>query len=300
MIIGIALRGKVVGVESGSVEIGQSWAYRARGIDPAVEVQIVRVGTHRPARVLVRFVDDDFEGKEDWVPPSRLKVLWEQVDAFRARETRWDEILKLGLPRDDPRESATEHMFLEYIANEHAYFGCSNSGCEVHLVDPAALAESLSLDIRQLTGHPATFVEDDILIAPWPVTETIVVAAARKYAEEVLTYVEAEERQAKHEAIHGSHLRTSGKGNGYYFDAVASREMDLEFGKPIREVLRQWCGAELTERFDELTELRKEIRRVGEIAQRAVDLLERSGSRGEAERLRRELGATVEMLRADE
>jgi hypothetical protein len=279
------------------MEPGESWAYRARSVDPVVEVRVVRVGTQKPARVLVRFVDEEFEGKEDWVPPARLKVLWEHVDAFRAREARWDALTELGLPRDDPREYAAEHVFINHIDSAHAFFGYFNDGCAIHLVDPGALARALGLDVVELTGHPAAFVEDGVLIAPWPVTEVVVTAAARKNAEAILNHVDAEERQAQHDAIHGRYSRSGRGRDAYYFDPETSREMDLGFSRPIRDVLRGWCGHDADERFDELIELRKEIRRVGDIAQQAIDLLDRSGVGSEAVRLRRELGTPVEMLR---
>lgn len=65
--------------DAADVEPGESWAYRARGVDLLVEVVVVCVGTRKPARVLVRFVDDEFEGREQWVPPVRLKVPWSEV-----------------------------------------------------------------------------------------------------------------------------------------------------------------------------------------------------------------------------
>ena len=72
--------------EQHSAQPGESWAYRARSVDDLVETVLVRLGTRRPARVLVRFVDDRFEGRQEWVPPSRLKVRWEAVDEFRGLE----------------------------------------------------------------------------------------------------------------------------------------------------------------------------------------------------------------------
>jgi hypothetical protein len=71
---------------------GESWAYRAR--------QEAR-NAARPARVLVRFVDERFEGRQEWVPPARLKVPWAAVGVFREREARWDRIDKLGIG-DEP------------------------------------------------------------------------------------------------------------------------------------------------------------------------------------------------------
>lgn len=49
---------------------GQRWGYRARSIDRLVEVEVLRVGTRRPLRVLIRLVDDEQEGREEWVLPA--------------------------------------------------------------------------------------------------------------------------------------------------------------------------------------------------------------------------------------
>jgi hypothetical protein len=79
-------------VEHTAPQAGQAWAYRARQVDDVVEVEVLKFGTKRPARVLVRFVEERFEGRQEWVPPARLKVPWAAVDNFRQREARWDRI----------------------------------------------------------------------------------------------------------------------------------------------------------------------------------------------------------------
>lgn len=79
-----------------AMDIGDSWAYRARAKDPLVEVRIVRMGVRKPPRVLVHFADDVFEGKQEWVPPARLKVPWQDRDEFTAREKRWDAVADPG------------------------------------------------------------------------------------------------------------------------------------------------------------------------------------------------------------
>ena len=43
------------------MDVDESWAYRARSVDPLVEVRVVKVGVRKPARVRVRFVGDEFE-----------------------------------------------------------------------------------------------------------------------------------------------------------------------------------------------------------------------------------------------
>ena len=54
------------------------------------------------------------------------------------------------------------------------------------------------------------------------------------------------------------------------------------------------------DRFDELAELRTEIRRVSDIAQAAIDALRSAGHEQDAARLQRDLGTAVEMLRGDD
>lgn len=275
------------------MEPGESWAYRARQVDDLVEVKVLRLGTQRPARVLVRFVDDAFEGREEWVPPARLKVLWDDVAEYRAREERWDRIIEAGLPLDDSREDAAETV-LEILFDRHEVsIGYREAGA-IHINDPGRFASRLGLDVAQLVDHPLAFVEDEELIAPWPVTELVVTTASRKNPTPVLEYIANEERKAAHEAIHG-HWSGSPR-RGHYFEPEICVKLENEHYRPRREIMRAWCGPDAAERFDELVELRKEIRRVGDIAQAAVDALHAAGEVSEAARLRRDLGTPVEGL----
>mgnify|MGYP003606116134 CR=1 FL=1 len=91
--------------------LGTTWAYRARSKDSLVEILVLKHGTKRPARVLVRFVDPSFEGREEWVPPSRLKVPWVDVDAFRAEEARWDAVVSLSRDGDTTETDAAHRVF---------------------------------------------------------------------------------------------------------------------------------------------------------------------------------------------
>jgi hypothetical protein len=69
--------------ENPTVCVGQSWAYRARRIDDVVQVAILKLGSQKPPLVLARWADESFEGRQEWVSPARLKVLWAEVDEFR-------------------------------------------------------------------------------------------------------------------------------------------------------------------------------------------------------------------------
>lgn len=280
------------------MEPGESWAYRARQIDPLVEVSVVRLGTQKPARVLVRFVDDEFEGREDWVPPARLKILWNEVDEYRAREERWDRIYATGLDLDDPREDAAEEVLELLIDDEVASIGYRRGGA-ISISQPQVLADQLGLQVEQLTGHPDSYIEDGVVIAPWEITELVVRTAAEKSPEPIRQRVWEGEQKARYEAIHGGYLSAS-RGTDMYVSAEHSIEFDNDYRKPQRKVLRSWCRIEAVERFDELVELRKEIKRVGDVAQRAITALPAAGHASQASQLERELGTPVEMLRADQ
>ncbi|MCW2659268.1 MAG: hypothetical protein JWP83_420 [Mycobacterium sp.] len=109
-------------------QVGESWAYRARPIDDVVEVEVLKLGTQRPPRLLVRFVDERFEGRQEWVSPARLKVRWAAVDGFREHEARWNRIDELGIG-DDPVGRAAEVVFETLIDHdvarmEHREYRC--------------------------------------------------------------------------------------------------------------------------------------------------------------------------------
>jgi hypothetical protein len=279
------------------VEPGQAWAYRARQADDLVQVGVLRLGAQRPARVLVKFADEVFEGREEWVPPARLKALWRDVDQYRAREARWNRIRAAGVPSDDPREDAAETVIELLLADDGTEIGYHGSG-SIRLRDPAALAAKLGLDPGQLTGHPLAFTENDVLIAPWEVTELIVTTVARHNPIPVLEHVAREEREARHEAIHGRWYPGGRHHDDFYVEPERCVESDNEYSRPRRELLRVWCGTDATDRFDELAELRKEVRRVGEIAQSAINALRAAGRQAEAAGLQRELGTPLDMLRS--
>jgi hypothetical protein len=57
------------------IGVGAHWAYRLKSDSTSaevVEVEVLKIGTRRPARVQVQFVEDEHEGRTDWVPPVRL------------------------------------------------------------------------------------------------------------------------------------------------------------------------------------------------------------------------------------
>jgi hypothetical protein len=112
------------------------------------------------------------------------------------REARWNRIDAAGLPPDDPREDAAQTVIDLLLGDDGAEIGYRESAA-IRLRDPAVAAAKLCLDPGQLTGHPFAFTENEVLIAPWEVTELIVTTAARLNPGPVLEHVAQEERVAR-------------------------------------------------------------------------------------------------------
>jgi hypothetical protein len=148
------------------VDIAEAWAYRARSIDPLVEVQVLRIGTSKPARVLVRFVADEFEGRQDWVQPARLKVLWSEVEEFTAHEQRWAAVIEASWIRDTAEHFAASAVFHALIDESLATIGYNDRAGVATIRDVYSLARFLEFDSGQLRSDPLSFIEDDVLVVP--------------------------------------------------------------------------------------------------------------------------------------
>lgn len=276
---------------------GTTWAYRARSKDPLVEVLVVKHGTKRPARVLVRFIDPSFEGREDWVPPARLKAPWADVEAFRAEEARWDAVLSLSPDGDTTETDAAQRVFDLLVPEDVGELRWRDHYLAVR--DMQQLASIAGMPVEKLTSHGDVFDDSEKgFIVPWPVALIAAQSLAQRQTDAVADAVDRDEREFQQEAIHGHHYG----GRSGEWDVPPERVVadDDEYGKPVRELLRAWCGAEAVSRLDELRALRVEIKRVGEIAEQAIRSLRDHGFPDEAEDLMNTLGQTVGSLRADQ
>lgn len=268
-----------------TMRVGETWAYRARRKDCAAEVEVLKIGTKAPSRVLVQFLADEFEGHREWVPHARLKAPWAHVDDFVAREQRWDAVATPGLSADDPRGYAAEIVFSELIPNELATFGYGTRGGITTIVDVDALAALVAVEPKELRFQPSSFVDGGLLIVPWDTTLLVATAAARGTPQSILTWVDSAAREAFRDSIHGSYL---GARTSHFMDPEACIAFDEKHGKPVRDTLLKWCGADASGQFDERRVLRDEARRIRRIARDAIDLLSQTNTRA-ARRLRIDL-----------
>lgn len=267
---------------------GERWAYRARTGDPLVEVEVLKLGVKRPPRVLVGFLDDAFEGLKDWVSPARLKVPWREVSAFMAREERWNRVFASCPPQDSPEEGAASQVFDILIDPSLARLAYKANGV-ARVADVGGLAARLDVEPEIVEPDPTSFMEDGDLIVPWPVTRMLAKRAAELEPDPILQWVEGDEDEAHRDAIYGRHYRGRGKNGDWEVSPEICAQVDEEHGKPVRALLRDWCGAEAVGLREELATLRKEVARLTALIETVVEDLRRANARGEAERLAAEL-----------
>lgn len=268
--------------------VGESWGYRARGADPLVQVVVIRLGVKKPRRVLVRFVDEEFEGRQDWVPPARLKAPWGAAGEFEERERRWDAVVAPSPPRyDDPEESAAGTVIHMLVAPELAETGWNATRGTIRIHDVTALAELLAVDPSWLRADGVSFEEGGDLVSPWPVTLAIARRAAQRDPHRVLRHVEEDEADARRKATYGHWYRRRGASDDHVSAEICA-SVDEEHGRPVRALLRDWCGAEAVDLRADVASLRREAAGAAALAQSAVELLRRHGHTRDANRLERE------------
>lgn len=282
------------------MEPGERWAYRARGVDPLVEVEVKRIGTQKPNRVLVLFLADEAEGREEWVPPARLKVPWVEVGEYRAREARWEGVDTHPGLRDAPEEYAIDEV-LRTLIDPALATSVSRYPGVTSIFDVPGLAQRLELDEAVLRAEPVAFVEDGALYVPWATTELIVRRACELFPDQILREVEEEEVKARKEAMHGETITTTGRNrHSFYIEPEQAAKWDAEqpYGRQMRELMRHWCGDAAVERQDELVALREEVVRVDALLSEAIRALRDAGLTEQATSLERRFGVPVGEARA--
>jgi hypothetical protein len=266
---------------------GELWAYRASGHDPLVQVAVVRLGVKTPQRVLVRFVDDEFEGRQDWVPPARLKVPWSGVDEYVARERRWDEVLRPSAGVSLTEELAASSVFDLLIPEDMAELGWNAKRGTVLIHDVSGLASLLEVAPAVLCD-PTSFKEGGDLISPWPVAIAVARRATEREPHKVLADVEKDEADARRHSTYGRWSSRRRREEDWVPPEVCQR-VDAEHGQPIRAMLRDWCGADAADLHAEIAALRIDAASADKVAQEAIELLRRHGHTRDANDLEHKL-----------
>lgn len=271
------------------VQPGERWAYRKSEREQLTEVEVVRIGVRTPKRVLVRFIDDEFEGLQDWVPPARLKARWDDRQAFIDREARWSAVREPSPERETPEVSAAEKVIWALLDESLVTAGWNADEGVLAIHDVAGLADRLGIARDALEADPRSFVEDGDLRVPWPAMESVAHRLAAIDPDAVMRMIAKDEAKARHEAAFGHHYRTRGEERYGWIEPERCIAWDEEHDRPVREVLRSWCGAGTVDLHDELTALRRDCGVVMGLLDEAIAALRRGRNHHVAKELEAKL-----------
>lgn len=279
------------------MDVGEVWAYRKPNSGPVTPVRVLRIGSKRPPRVLVRFTDEEFEGREEWVPPGRLRVAWDDASAWLAREQRWEALQAAADEVWDDDVNRAAHEVLAALP-EHLpiSLGWRKPVRDLTLIrDLPTVTAELGLTTEELLAKPLAFIDDEgTYIAPWQVGVELAQLAAPVYAEAILRQLDQDEADDRREALHG-YVIPRRKGEDIVISPDICARTTEQF-RPGRDLARQWCEVEALDRYDELAALRTEVVRLSRLIEEVLSALDDADRHDTAEYLRRKLGVPVAAL----
>jgi hypothetical protein len=243
-------------------------------------VQVLRVGTVTPIRHLVQFLGDEWEGHEERVIPSRLRYPWSEVEAQMADAAALAALLTRGDPTvgEDLAADYVADTFLVPVARRRSRRGQLGL---LDVLDPAGTAHACGLPMEEVRRDGHEF--DGVLTVPWPTATTILAAATKANAGEVLSYVRAEEKRGLREASFGVQ---SGRGERATYQTPESRRESFEaIDRPTLDVLTAWVGTEAVTADQRYAEALALSRLAYDIADTALLALRRADRKPEALRL---------------
>lgn len=258
-----------------------------------MQVEVSALGTKRPARLQVRFTEDELEGREEWVPPKRLKVPWSGVEQWLDLERKWSAVAAAS-PGSSFPDCWAAGWALDAVGEDVIEVGSEG---ESRVLAVPRLLELLESDDSILKDDLAFVDADGSLIVPWAVTRRLAVRAAPRVSEQLFAMLDKDEQEALHDATFGRSHGGHRGGDEWFTSPEVCARIDDELWKPARAVLRHWVGEDASGRHDELVALRAELRRLGQLLEQAALALHDGGLGEQARVIEDELGVPVDVLR---
>lgn len=275
--------------------MGEHWAYRVRPKELGSvvrQVEIVRVGgPGRSGWVHVRFLEDDDAGLQEWVSSGSLVAPWTDVETFRADDAGELALAEASRHVRGSTEFEAARMILGFVRPKSRLRlrrGVADAGV-LELSRLNETAPLIGMDAAELRNDPMVYENrDGTCVAGWPVTERIARVVAGRLADKILPEVDRKQQDIVQERAQSS---------WYRYGRRDDRKLDAE-AAVLRNV-RQWCGEDKAERYDELVALRAEVIRLGELIEKAVKALRDRGHGVIASTIERDLGVHIASLDPD-
>lgn len=281
------------------MQVGERWGYREPPHTPGKAlspVDILQFGPPKSRKVRVRLIDGEYEGLDRWVSGDRLRVRWEDADAFLDDERRYH-----------AARFASRHAerLLEFRA-ACAVIGCDPypdsilfgwSGKEagtVEIADLDLVCRFLGEHREELLAEPLAFIDrHGVYVGPWPIALRLAKRTAVVFPDLVLDYIRQEERQLQDLATNGKYVQAP-HSTYERFIPPERYAPDLHEAEPVFALVREWCGVEKASTFAEAEALRAEVERLRGLVLEAANWLKRAGHPVIASRMLRDIGIAPE------
>lgn len=265
---------------------GEEWAYRLRDDALSEKVHIVAVHQEgRKFRVDIRLLAGPSPGREENVPRSRLKVLWQHVVQYDAAMDAWRRLRTESI--DEHESSALWSAFELVIPSEVAEPSAVSSDDVLTVHDHQGLEALTGQAVAGFQTDFSWLVQDGKVILSPRAALSVVERACHTNPGPVLDMVMAEEAVAREKSKRGGttkHWETREEittSPEYEYDDY------LRWQKPVHEILRQWCGYGAVSAHERLLAAEAEVKRLDILLAEAVDRL-RKRDEGAAEMIERE------------
>jgi hypothetical protein len=246
---------------------------------------VTKVGTSKPERFKVLYVEDDFEGRTEWVSRAKLQCPWPVAGEWLAARGAWTAAAADEPPPDD--ESEAVDRILDFLLprtiarREHL---SSRRGL-VTIVRPDLLADLAHVPVNQVVT--SGWWHDQVCTVPWTTTLALCENLVRANRSRVVSWLRGLESASVHGRTHGDY--TGQREHRVFIPPGVFGENYDDYEREMFELLQGWLGLDLASREYELAATRRELDRVLEIAQSAVSALRASGQEKQAWALQRNL-----------
>jgi len=260
--------------------------------EPVTPVVVVKEGPPRSQRVRIRHLDGEYEGLEEWVPKSRLVALWEDASAFCDDEQKLlDAITASGDVDRSITYKAAEEVFgaiAELFGEELISLGWKAIERGLVIIrEFEASVQKLGLSKEQLLSEPHAFIDrHGDYKAPFYVAERLAKDFCAKFPQEILKYIQREENNSRQRSMSAPTLHEQDFAEKW-----------LTKQKPVFALVREWCGEKALTEFNEIAELRAEIRRLRALAEETAQWLKDAGHPLKASLLLKELWGSIRTMR---
>lgn len=259
----------------GMPEVGEELIYRLRDYAVSERVRVASIDTRKKTpRYVVEFLNGEKAGTQENVPAARLHGSWADVAAYDELMANWERIDQAELT--DTEQSAVGQVFDLLIPREVAAWEWSPVRYATRIHDRGTLKSIVGVTVEDLLAQTEGFdLDGDVMLSPHG-TLMIAEYACRVRPMPVLDWVLEEEKEYREKSKNGRPAVSYDK-HAYTTSPEWEYQMYLEYGRPLHELLRSWCGQRAATLQERLGAAEAENRRLDELIARLFEELKRLG-----------------------